>query len=156
MCLIVSERSHKIAVEDVKCYKVVELFNEYEQGKTVGYGLRTFFQDFPISIGKTYKSELDDPYYCMEVEKGLHTFTNFDDAVKFVKGSQYNVLIVSTTIPKGSFYYEGTFKRMFKYFKSYASDTLRYDEIIPMYFEYDDEGHLIEAKNYDEIKNLIK
>ncbi len=80
----------------------------------------TPYRETGVEIGETYKSSLvknEDG----EVDYGLHSFENLEDA-KRDGGDTY----VKCIIPKGSQYYIGKFGCSI----SYASDTLKYLEII--------------------------
>lgn len=80
----------------------------------------TPYRNFPIEIGETYTSDLiknEDN----DVNYGLHSFEKIED----VKMDGYGTY-VKCIIPKGSKYYKGIFKRC----NSYASDTLKYTEIV--------------------------
>lgn len=120
MCLNISKTAVvETAEEDIICYKVVKMYNnEYF----------TRYRDFHIEIGKTYLSELnafrdDNKDFDYDiVEEGLHSYCNERSA----HASFNNYFKVKCTIPKGSLYYKGLFSEC----ESYASNCLRYDEII--------------------------
>lgn len=79
----------------------------------------TLYRRFPIEIGETYTSKLNK--YGNVVGEGLHSFVNYKDAINDGPG-----VVVKCIIPKGSNYYLGKFNNR----DSYASDTLKYVEII--------------------------
>jgi len=88
--------------------------------------LRTPFREFEVEIGESYTSEIQR---CENtIEKGLHSFKDLSDTINFSEGFRTSGIpvIVKCVIPKGSLYYEGTFKNCV----SYASDYLKYVEII--------------------------
>lgn len=121
MCLIIKKSSVAlIATEDIICYKVLTYII------TVGKWL-TYFKYSPVTIGDTYHSELTRQELTITdaIEKGLHSFASLEDANNFVS-DRLNVGVFKCVIPKGSTYYKGSFFN----WKSYASDTLVYIEII--------------------------
>jgi len=94
--------------------------------------LVTSFQASLIHIGKEYYSDLisDNDGY---ISIGLHSFKKMEDADIMARG--WGEIVVKCTIPKGAHYYAGEFliidgngAR-----KSYASDRIRYDEIVADY-----------------------
>lgn len=109
-----SNNVHSIIVNDVELINTISFQNGYV----------TPYQNSPVMIGKTYKSNLfkEDKFDFVNI--GLHSFKNLEDA-KVGLSMNYSVL-VKCIIPKGSDYYEG----IFNYKKSYASDTLTYVELI--------------------------
>jgi hypothetical protein len=137
MCLHIKfEQVAVTATQDIKCYKVLrkDKFGVYEspyRGKTV-------------LIGMTYELEAELEAECggwPEVNKGLHTFVKFNDAVNECKEwkssdrSCYSkdsdrrkckYVIVESIIPTDAKYYEGAFNDV----KSYASSEVKYNEII--------------------------
>lgn len=134
MCLDLRNGRDKLLVaeDDIVCYKV--LFNYiYELGNKTDNPLLTYYQFFPVEMGKEYSSKLvmiDE-----NVEIGLHSFCTDLEAKHFVHRKSafavnINLYVVKCVIPKGSKYYHGSFFSMLGDFNSYASDTLRYEEII--------------------------
>lgn len=79
----------------------------------------TPYRRMPIEIGETYHSQLERNDG--EVEVGLHSFASAEDAKNDGGG-----IVVKCVIPKGSKYYIGTYHDNV----SYASDTLKYVEVI--------------------------
>lgn len=97
-------------------------------GKELVYSaLHTPYQRTRIEIGNTYYSQLirevsgSEQYKWYEVKIGLHSFKYKKAAINDGEG-----LIVKCIIPKGATYYVGEFGNDI----SYASDTLKYVEII--------------------------
>ena len=88
---------------------------------------QTPYQWFKVIIGETYTSKLNK--IDSIVEEGLHSFATLKDA----KARPNSSIVAKCIIPKGSEYYEGVYKVGFRYienYKSYASDTLTYLEIV--------------------------
>ena len=81
----------------------------------------TPYQRANIEIGKTYDSILYK--YHDIITLGLHSFSKLKDAKKITS------VVAKCIIPKGSEYYEGTFKHKDKY-PSYASNKITYVEIV--------------------------
>jgi hypothetical protein len=89
-------------------------------------GVLTFltpYQDVEIKIGETYKSKLikND----LLIEEGIHSFESFKSANYFASFDK-NRFVAKCIIPKGSKYYIGNFNG----YDSYASDTLKYVEVL--------------------------
>lgn len=115
MCLIIKTTTKKVkAKKDIVVYKTLiqESDGEY----------LTSYQFFIVKIGETYTSDLirDNNEICV----GLHSFVSKSKAKRVA--NYYNELAVKCVIPKGSYYYRGSFFRA----SSIASDTLTYVEII--------------------------
>jgi len=85
---------------------------------------QTPYQHTVITIGKTYSSKLLK--WKNEVDKGLHSFATLKAARKDGEGKYVKGKYVKCIIPKGSRYYEGTFRSDV----SYASTLLKYVEIV--------------------------
>jgi hypothetical protein len=83
----------------------------------------TPYRDVEIKIGETYKSKLIK-YYSL-IDEGIHSFENLEDA-KFLVSFDKNRFVAKCIIPKGSEYYVGKYDG----YVSYASDTLKYVEIL--------------------------
>ena len=81
----------------------------------------TIYQNFTVKIGETYTSSLEK--IGNTVYKGLHSYANIRDTLRSIFGDE---VIARCIIPKGAFYYKGTFDGN----TSYASDTLTYIELI--------------------------
>jgi hypothetical protein len=83
----------------------------------------TPYQKVGIKIGETYKSKLikDD----LLIEEGIHSFESFKSANYFASFEEKKI-VAKCIIPKGSEYYVGNFNG----FVSYASDTLKYVEVL--------------------------
>jgi hypothetical protein len=84
----------------------------------------TPYQDTEIKIGETYKSKLIR--YGLLIEDGIHSIKNLEDANHFAI-SVKNRIVAKCIIPKGSEYYVGEYDDGYV---SYASDTLKYVEIL--------------------------
>jgi hypothetical protein len=89
----------------------------------------TPYRDVEIKIGETYKSKLikNDSL----VDEGIHSFKNLEDANYFA--SLYgDIFVAKCIIPKGSEYYVGKYSSGYDGYVSvsYASDTLKYVEIL--------------------------
>jgi hypothetical protein len=83
----------------------------------------TPYQDVEIKIGETYKSELIK--YGSLIDEGIHSVKNLEDANYFASFDK-NRFVAKCIIPKGSKYYIGNFNG----YVSYASDTLKYIEVL--------------------------
>jgi hypothetical protein len=82
---------------------------------------KTVYQRVIVEIGNTYKSEIN--YFMRKVEEGLHSYR---DLAWAKMSERKDAVYVKCIIPKGSYYYEGSFCD----YPSYASDTLKYVEIV--------------------------
>jgi hypothetical protein len=82
----------------------------------------TPYRDVEIKIGETYKSKLikDD----LLIKEGIHSFKSLKDTNYF---AIKNKIVAKCIIPKGSEYYVGEYDDGHV---SYASDTLKYVEIL--------------------------
>lgn len=78
--------------------------------------LETPYRGFPVEIDNTYTSILNK--ISNVVEEGLHSYCNLES----IEGE----IVARCIIPKGSKYYKGIFEG----YQSYASDTLKYVELI--------------------------
>lgn len=85
--------------------------------------LCTPYQRVFIEIGETYTSELI--ITSNGVNDGLHSFLNLKSAIKIFRNDS-DCLFVKCIIPSGSHYYKGVYNG----FVSYASDTLKYVEVV--------------------------
>ena len=119
MCLILGPNAKlKIAKKDITCYKIV---CEFEPGV-----LRTPYMHFPVAIGETYTSVLEDAG--VAIDYGLHSFKSLHNTIReadFIRRS-VTTHIVKCIIPAGSNYFVGKYGA----YISYASDKLTYLEII--------------------------
>jgi len=123
MCLGTRQKRAKIAKADMIVYKHLKSIDNNN--------FLTSYRYSQVKIGQIYKSELDKPDSDGNIEVGLHSFVNVNDAEMTAK--YWCETLVKCVIPKGSRYYEGTF--MFFHgneFLSIASDTLQYLEILPI------------------------
>jgi hypothetical protein len=139
MCLDLKKFSFKHkARKDIIVYK--ELLSYEKDGETIYV---TPYQHVEVCLYETYNSDLIREYN--SIHRGLHSFVNPLDVFKNAryvtktllikdennKYATYDVkpVLVECVIPKGSYYYKGTFDYNNK-FKSIASDTLHYKRII--------------------------
>lgn len=125
------------ASKDITCYKLFYKQKGYKR-------LSTIFQNYPMTIGKTYKIKPTEyPVYesgsCVVknygryyIEKGcFHSFKTIQGARAYLvsKKQIYDpcYVIVKCVIPNGCEYYEGRFDG---YYKSYASTRIQPIEIV--------------------------
>jgi hypothetical protein len=90
--------------------------------------ISTPYQNAEIKIGETYKSKLikNDSL----VEEAIHSLKNLESANYFASFNEKRI-VAKCIIPKGSEYYVGKYGyNGFDGFDSYASDTLKYVEIL--------------------------
>ena len=122
MCLELKKYSKpKIAKKDIICYKALLKLDD-------GI-LRTPYQNSPIKIGEIYQSNIINKN--CKIEIGIHSFENIEDILRWVNRCYLSIYLerllkVKCIIPKGAKYYKG----MFLEFNSYASNELKYIEII--------------------------
>lgn len=131
MCLKIRKNAKvKTAEKDIVCYKVVE--------KRAKYGYVTPFFNMPISIGEEYGDvslEKKDNIYEIVVEEGYHSLKTFEDAADYTAMlmlvHRVCFTIIKCVIPKGAKYYNG-WTPIFgcKLYNSYASDKIRYVEVV--------------------------
>lgn len=127
MCLRIAKGvSEKMAEADIICYKILRVKDN---------GFETPYRYFSVVIGNTYHSDLngEERTYYIDIEEGLHSFADASDAefLIFQNENKYpnqtiKFVMAKCIIPKGSLYYKGKFN----YYDSYASDCIRYEEII--------------------------
>lgn len=116
MCLKLKSISFKrLALTDKICYKFLE--------SDCKGGYETPYRYLEVTIGETYKSTLRRTE-CNEIEEGLHSFANYEDTKR--KADNFSCVVAKCVIPRGSWYYKGEFSG----YKSYASNQLKYVEII--------------------------
>lgn len=133
MCLCLRGNRGVIAEADIVCYKVVkdgDISKLTAETENIFY---TYYQGFPVEMGKEFDSLLIIKNNRIDI--GLHSFAILEDAKEFLMRkalawSDKNLYIVKCIIPKGSKYCDGFFVSYTKKFESFASDTLRYVEII--------------------------
>ena len=129
MCLNVKKRSCvQTAKKDIVVYKHLSrvrlIVDSIRNEDIVSY--LTTYRRSEIVIGQTYTSVLEkSDYNKVKVDFGLHSFAEKRPCCIDGMTERANV-VVRCTIPKGSKYYVGEFCCE----KSYASNCLRYDEII--------------------------
>jgi hypothetical protein len=90
----------------------------------------TPYQNVEIKIGETYKSELIK--YGLSIEEGIHSFKSLEAAIYYASLEEKRI-VAKCIIPKGSEYYVGEYSvGIYGYYSyiSYASDTLKYVEIL--------------------------
>lgn len=137
MCLALCKYPIKeIANENIECYKILEKHEFFWWF----FKYKTAIQNYSIRLGEKYKSEIEfgsDYFFYKDgtrryntVEKGLHSFTNLEDAIKFCKNQFKNIsknyVIVKCYIPKYEEYYNGKFNE----YDAYASKKLQYTKEI--------------------------
>jgi hypothetical protein len=122
MCL--TNISQKLIAEtNINCYKVAKYDINYY----------TFFRNTKIILGKTYKTKIE--IVDNSINKGLHSFINLNDAIKFIYVN--GGCIINAIIPIGSIYYTGDFGFYdyksstsilpeYKFLKSFASNKITY------------------------------
>jgi hypothetical protein len=107
-----------IKVDDVE---IIKDGNVLDNAEVLSFS--TPFRNVEIEIGKIYKSKLIK--YNSLIEEGIHSFENLEDT-KLIASLDEDLFVVKCIIPKGSKYYIGKFDG----YVSYASDTLKYVEIL--------------------------
>ena len=112
----------RIAFKDIKCYKKIIITSDGD--------LLTPFRFAEIKIGEQYKSRLRKYNFGIDagIEDGLHSVSSVESArnIDHYCSLEGKVVIVECIIPKFSIYYKG----MFNDFISYASNKLKYIEIV--------------------------
>lgn len=132
MCLTLKSNNVRVhvATKDIVCYKVLierrNYFNDF-------LGYVTYYQRALVRMDKIYTSRLVmrrfDHELHPDIQQGLHTFKTLKRAEQFIIGTAL-CRIAKCIIPAGSKYYVGKFDQPDNYRESYASDTLKYVEII--------------------------
>jgi hypothetical protein len=123
----------KIAEKDIICYKVL-----VRKRRNISYV--TPFQEYTIIIGQEYHSPLAIRYGDT-IDIALHSFKTLRGVKSFIneieKRDHDNWCVcegeyfpVKCSISKESIYYEGEFGSKGRYWKGYASDKLKYIEIL--------------------------
>ena len=124
MCLFKKHREHKIADQDIECYKVLQS------------NLRSIYYNYPYKIGKLYKKIWDEEFLkyadprqdiggnmfhasldkeqCEDMygdDEEKITFTNSEgkEDYKLIRHLSKEQVMVKCIIPKGSKYYLGTY-----------------------------------------------
>lgn len=111
------------AKKDIVVYKVCRYLG--------GDIFSTAYQGAIVKIGETYTSELIVNIFKNTVNVGLHSFENISDAINLAqRWSTLHYKVIKCIIPKGSSYYEGMFISSINNAKAYASDTLKYIEVV--------------------------
>ncbi len=130
MCLIIKPGARFIkARKDKVVYKIVE----DRAGK-----LTTPFMHTHVEIGKSYKTKEKLKIESeTEVYLAIHSFVNQNDTIAFarkIQSEHRKFYVVQCIIPKGSIYIKGEFRFEANFIHystpSYASDTLKYEEIL--------------------------
>lgn len=117
------------ADHDIVCYKVLEITPRIEFfGFLFGYNLKSPYMFSKYELGKTYHSKLvpNATLFGPVVERGLHTFADWQEARNFTVKGKYDRIIVKCVIPTGAKYYKGFFTTK----ESYASSSLRLIQIM--------------------------
>jgi len=131
MCLKIRKNAKvKTAEKDIVCYKVVE--------KLAKSGYVTPFFNMPISIGEEYGDvslEKKGNIYEVVVEEGYHSLKTFEDAANYAAMlmlvRHVSFTIIKCVIPKGAKYYDGMTPIFgYKLYNSYASDKIRYTDVV--------------------------
>ena len=112
----------RIAFKDIKCYKKIIINSDGD--------LLTPFRYAKIKIGEQYRSRLRkyNLWIDARIEDGLHSVSSVESArnIDHYCALEGKEVIVECIIPKFSIYYKG----MFNDFISYASNKLKYIEIV--------------------------
>lgn len=134
MCLFTTDNTFRIATKDIRCYKVLAYYPYRTKDRLV-----TPYQDFMVSLGKTYRdSEPVNKFGSRNhwgVEGGVfHSYARKKDALitrnalkrgyKDVYGAK--VIVVSCIIPKGTKYYVGKYYQLPNTLKCYGSKRIKY------------------------------
>lgn len=132
MCLTLKSSKVRVhtATKDIVCYKILQM--QYDMfHNPIGYV--TYYQRARVNIGETYTSKLVRFNYHLsnirpDIGEGLHSFRTLERAKQLWFGT--STRIAKCIIPAGSKYYVGRFDRTDDYRESYASDRLKYVEIL--------------------------
>ena len=123
MCLTIKKRARKTkSSKDITVYKHLLIY----EGKFF-----TPYQCDRVSIPSTVEA-IDLGRDGTEVEEGIHSFANRDDAISDMIDetshgqSLENRVVVECIIPKDTYYYKGTFDDM----QAYVSLKLKYVKIV--------------------------
>ena len=117
MCLL--KQSSKLkAKEDIVCYKVCYLRNNY---------LCSFFHDFLWDLNKVYEAERAKPARrrCSIYDGYFHSYAKPEHAYGLLQ--RENVVLVKCIIPKDTYYYKGIHQEGKD---GYASKKLKIVEIV--------------------------
>lgn len=124
MCLYTKESEPSQATEDIKCYKVY-LFDYNECcSPYIEMTIPNFGQYINTELGKAFFYYKEDIFYT--ISEGFHSFELLSDIKEFCENYFTNYLIVECIIPKGSFYYKGSFIR----YSNYCSDTIILNKVV--------------------------
>ena len=127
MCLYTKQTEPEIAKEDIVCYKYYGVLKECGRTK-----LMSPYRGAPApDLNEVAHTDLDETskVFCRGntnyniVDKGFHSFKNFDDIKEELTyiGEMADIIVFKCIIPKGSKFYLG----IFKYFLSYCSDQIK-------------------------------
>jgi len=145
MCLNTSANAIPVmADKDITVYKVVLTNTFLDRENDNRY--KTPFMFSTVEMGAEYTSTIEPSRVwsdsrVMRIEKGIHSFENFKDAAELVAALYHadhlgTPHIAECIIPKGSWYYKGTFlipperARDYLNVPSFASDKIKYLKII--------------------------
>jgi len=110
MCLHVKDNNkRKTAKKDIKVFKHIEL----------GYDdiLVTPYMFSKLEFNVLVESKLDIPLD-NKIDRGIHTFKTLRECIK--NADDWNGIVITAIIPKGSIYYEGLSDLRYKSFTSNA------------------------------------
>jgi hypothetical protein len=129
MCLNIKWYSiPRIALTDITCYKYVDRDDQLLDV------FRTPHQAALVRLGETYTSEIRRNKN--EVKEALHSFAKLKITIAYLnkyRPTSYkrgDVIIVRCIIPRGSWYYKGKWGNYKSSPKRYASNRLKYVEIV--------------------------
>ncbi|QDJ96587.1 hypothetical protein Xoosp13_401 [Xanthomonas phage Xoo-sp13] len=151
MCLYVDKDSvAQFSDEDITVYKVLKVLPHMTTSQfvspirkslyTLGYVKCPEFLHNSLSESKSRSSALARIYYndeYDEVELGIHTFANYDEALTFVwlvtnyeNLTNGTAVVVKCTIPKGTPFFKGKWISGSILADSYASESLILNKIV--------------------------
>lgn len=132
MCINLTQRSLKIAKEDIIAYKVLEVQSDF---------IFTPYQYMPIVFNKLYTDTKQERQDFNRITSGIyHLFSSIEDATllkKYVEkeySKKSKFIIVKAIIPKGTGYYIGKTEigsdldKMFQH-ESYGSKSVIYKKL---------------------------
>jgi hypothetical protein len=142
MCLTIKKQKTKILKKPKTVYKHV-LIEEYNQKHPEKSKLKTYYQDFKVKVGKTYRVPNLDVFFISNlkewnVAEGFHTFPSailavIDaiDALPFVgtrtdTGRNHLMGIIRCTVPAKAEFVKGHFSDL----PACASNELKIEELI--------------------------
>jgi len=133
MCINLTQRSPKIAKEDIVAYKVLEVQSDF---------IFTPYRYMPITFNKLYTDTKQERQDFNRITSGIyHLFSSIEDATLLKKYAEKNYskeskfIIVKAIIPKGTKYYIGkseigieSDEKMFQH-ESYGAKSVIYREL---------------------------